>query len=94
MLMASQDIDSRAEKLLENVGYRMVLRANTAASAAAAGVPAAVNRFCSRDETVLLPAPENPVTQTTRPGVVDAVWRFVVTGSIVLPSWGRFWVIL
>lgn len=43
MLMASQDIDSRAEKLLENVGYRMVLRANTAASAAAAGVPAAVN---------------------------------------------------
>lgn len=43
MLMASQDIDSRAERLLENVGYRMVLRANTAQSAAAAGVPAAVN---------------------------------------------------
>jgi type VII secretion protein EccCa/type VII secretion protein EccCb len=43
LLMASQDIDTRAEKLLENVGYRLVLRANTAASAAAAGVPAAVN---------------------------------------------------
>ena len=43
LLMASQDIDTRAEKLLENVGYRMVLRANTAASASAAGVPAAVN---------------------------------------------------
>ena len=37
--MASQDIDTRAEKLLENVGYRIVLRANTAASASAAGVP-------------------------------------------------------
>jgi type VII secretion protein EccCa/type VII secretion protein EccCb len=43
LLMASQDIDTRAEKLLENVGYRLVLRANTAASAAAAGVPSAVN---------------------------------------------------
>ena len=43
LLMASQDIDTRAEKLLENVGYRIVLRANTAASASAAGVPAAVN---------------------------------------------------
>lgn len=43
LLMASQDLDTRAEKLLENVGYRLVLRANTAASASAAGVPAAVN---------------------------------------------------
>ncbi len=43
LLMASQDIDSRAEKLLENVSYRMVLRAQTAASASAAGVPNAVN---------------------------------------------------
>jgi len=43
LLMASQDIDTRAEKLLENVGYRLVLRANTSASASAAGVPAAVN---------------------------------------------------
>ncbi|MDQ1249416.1 MAG: segregation ATPase FtsK/SpoIIIE, family [Actinomycetota bacterium] len=43
MLMASQDIDTRAEKLLENVGYRMVLKQATPASAAAAGVPSAVN---------------------------------------------------
>jgi DNA segregation ATPase FtsK/SpoIIIE, S-DNA-T family len=43
MLLASQDIDSRAEKLLENVGYRLVLRQNTSASASAAGVPQAVN---------------------------------------------------
>lgn len=43
MLLASQDIDSRAERLLENVGYRIVLRQNTSASASAAGVPAAVN---------------------------------------------------
>ena len=42
-LLASQDIDSRAEKLLENVGYRLVLRQNTSASASAAGVPQAVN---------------------------------------------------
>lgn len=43
LLMASQDIDSKAEKLLENVGYRLVLAAKTAASAAAAGVPKAVH---------------------------------------------------
>ncbi|OPX07355.1 type VII secretion protein EccCa [Mycobacterium sp. AT1] len=43
MLLASQDIDARAEKLLENVGYRIVLRQNTSASASAAGVPQAVN---------------------------------------------------
>lgn len=43
MLLASQDVDSRAEKLLENVGYRLVLRQNTSASASAAGVPQAVN---------------------------------------------------
>jgi type VII secretion protein EccCa/type VII secretion protein EccCb len=42
-LLASQDIDARAEKLLENVGYRLVLRQNTSASASAAGVPQAVN---------------------------------------------------
>ncbi len=31
MLLASQDIDSRAEKLLENDGYPLVLRQNTSA---------------------------------------------------------------
>ncbi|MBY0441376.1 MAG: type VII secretion protein EccCa [Mycobacteriaceae bacterium] len=43
LLMASQQIDTRAEKLLENMGYRLALRANTAAAAAAVGVPNAVN---------------------------------------------------
>jgi DNA segregation ATPase FtsK/SpoIIIE, S-DNA-T family len=43
LLMASQQIDSRAEKLLENMGYRLALRANTSAAAAAIGVPNAVN---------------------------------------------------
>lgn len=43
LLMASQTIDNRAEKLLENMGYRLVLRANTASGATLAGVPNAVN---------------------------------------------------
>lgn len=43
MLLASQSITTGAEKLLENVHYRIVLRQNTAQSASAAGVPAAVN---------------------------------------------------
>jgi DNA segregation ATPase FtsK/SpoIIIE, S-DNA-T family len=43
MLLASQEITTHAEKLLNNVHYRIVLRQNTATSASAAGVPAAVN---------------------------------------------------
>jgi len=43
MLLASQSITTGADKLLENVSYRIVLRQNTPASASAAGVPAAVN---------------------------------------------------
>jgi len=41
--MASQTIESRAEKLMENMGYRLVLKARTAGAAQAAGVPNAVN---------------------------------------------------
>ena len=41
--MASQKIEGRADKLMENMGYRLVLKANTPAAAAAAGVPNAVN---------------------------------------------------
>ncbi|AFV14853.1 MULTISPECIES: type VII secretion protein EccC [Mycobacterium] len=43
LLMASQQIETRAEKLLENVGYRMALQTNTTQSATAIGVPNAVN---------------------------------------------------
>ena len=43
LLMASQDIDTRAEKLLENVGYRLVLRQTPPPAPPPAGVPAAVN---------------------------------------------------
>lgn len=43
LMMASQTIESRAEKLLENMGYRLVLKAQTAGAAQAAGVPNAVN---------------------------------------------------
>ncbi|KAA1244818.1 type VII secretion protein EccCa, partial [Mycobacterium simiae] len=39
LLMASQQIDNRAEKLLENMGYRLALQTKTAAAAAAIGVP-------------------------------------------------------
>lgn len=42
-MMASQTIESRAEKLMENMGYRLVLKARTAGAAQAAGVPNAVN---------------------------------------------------
>lgn len=43
LMMASQTIESRAEKLMENMGYRLVLKARTAGAAHAAGVPNAVN---------------------------------------------------
>jgi len=43
MLLASQEVTYHAEKLLNNVHYRIVLRQNTPTSASAAGVPAAVN---------------------------------------------------
>ena len=41
--MASQQIDTRAEALLENMGYRLALQTKTAQAAAAIGVPNAVN---------------------------------------------------
>lgn len=43
LMMASQTIESRAEKLMENMGYRLVLKARTAGAAQAAGVLNAVN---------------------------------------------------
>lgn len=43
LMMASQTIESRAEKLMENMGYRLVLKARTAGAAQAAGVPNAAN---------------------------------------------------
>src|ERR1700742_2226402 len=43
LMMASQTIESRAKKLMENMGYRLVLKARTAGAAQAAGVPNAVN---------------------------------------------------
>lgn len=43
LMMASQTIESRAEQLMENMGYRLVLKARTAGAAQAAGVPNAVN---------------------------------------------------
>jgi len=43
LMMASQTIESRAQKLMENMGYRLVLKARTAGAAQAAGVPNAVN---------------------------------------------------
>lgn len=43
LMMASQTIESRAEKLMENMGYRLVLKARTAGAAQAAGVANAVN---------------------------------------------------
>lgn len=43
LMMASQTIESRSEKLMENMGYRLVLKARTAGAAQAAGVPNAVN---------------------------------------------------
>lgn len=42
MLLASQEVDSRADKLLANCAYRFVLKTGTATSAATAGVPAAL----------------------------------------------------
>ena len=43
LLMASQEIGTRAEKLLENMGYRMALQTKTASAAAQIGVPNAIN---------------------------------------------------
>lgn len=41
MLLASQKVESRANKFLEHIGYRLVLKANTQDTASAAGVPQA-----------------------------------------------------
>jgi type VII secretion protein EccCa/type VII secretion protein EccCb len=43
LLMASQQIEPRAEKLLENMGYRMALMAKTTTAATLIGVPNAVH---------------------------------------------------
>ncbi|OBB05347.1 type VII secretion protein EccC [Mycolicibacterium conceptionense] len=43
LLLASQEVDSRADKLTTNIGYRIALRTNSPASAAASGVPASAN---------------------------------------------------
>ncbi len=43
LLMASQEVGTRAEKLMENMGYRMALQTKTASAAAQIGVPNAVN---------------------------------------------------
>ncbi|CQD25032.1 FtsK/SpoIIIE family protein [Mycolicibacterium conceptionense] len=43
LLLASQEVDSRADKLTNNIGYRLALRTNSQASAAASGVPASAN---------------------------------------------------
>jgi DNA segregation ATPase FtsK/SpoIIIE, S-DNA-T family len=43
LLMASQSVTTKAEKLLENLEYRLVLRQGSPVSASAAGIPAAVN---------------------------------------------------
>ena len=43
LLMASQVIDSRAEKLMGNMGYRLALKAKTQGAAMAIGVPNSVN---------------------------------------------------
>lgn len=57
LLMASQEIDSRAEKLLANMGYRLALKAQTQAAATAVGVPNAVNLRASGDCYFLLGNP-------------------------------------
>lgn len=57
LLMASQEIDSRAEKLLANMGYRLALKAQTQAAATAVGVPNAVNLRSSGDSYFLLGNP-------------------------------------
>ena len=41
--MASQEIDTRAEKLMENMGYRLALQTKTGVGGRAIGVPNAVN---------------------------------------------------
>ena len=43
LLMASQVIESRAEKLMGNMGFRLALKAKTSAAAMAIGVPNSVN---------------------------------------------------
>ncbi|MCA2243364.1 MULTISPECIES: type VII secretion protein EccCa [Mycobacteriaceae] len=43
LLLASQEVDSRADKLTTNIRYRLALRTDSTASAAASGVPASAN---------------------------------------------------
>ena len=87
LMMASQTIESRAEKLMENMGYRLVLKARTAGAAQAAGVPNAVNLPAqaglgyfrkSLDEIVRFQArvpvarlPPRHLLRRRRPGVAD-----------------------
>ena len=57
--MASQQIDTRAEKLLENMGYRLALQTKTPQAAAAIGVPNAVNLKGSGQGYFLEGSPSN-----------------------------------
>jgi type VII secretion protein EccCa/type VII secretion protein EccCb len=59
LLIASQEIDNRAEKLLGNMGYRLALKAQTQAAATAMGVPNAVNLKQSGDCYFLHGTPSN-----------------------------------
>lgn len=59
LLIASQEIDNRAEKLLANMGYRLALKAQTQAAATAVGVPNAVNLKRSGDCYFLHGPPSN-----------------------------------
>lgn len=57
--MASQQIDTRAEKLLENMGYRLALQTKTAQAASAIGVPNALNLKGSGQCYFLEGSPQN-----------------------------------
>lgn len=57
--MASQQIDTRAERLLENMGYRLALMTKTAQAASAIGVPNAVNLKGSGQCYFLAGSPQN-----------------------------------
>lgn len=57
--MASQQIDTRAERLLENMGYRLALMTKTAQAASAIGVPNAVNLKGSGQCYFLEGSPQN-----------------------------------
>ncbi|MEE6140622.1 type VII secretion protein EccCa [Mycobacterium sp. 050128] len=59
LLMASQQIETRAERLLENMGYRMALQTKTSHSAMAIGVPNAVNLKGSGQCYFLEGSPQN-----------------------------------